>query len=95
MAVQVKVAEMLVSEAALAVEQQDQGWELYSRAASIHLSELATKLTTDGIQVLGGNGYMKDYGQEKRFRDAKHIQAFLGLAPMRKLALVSAIVKGS
>ncbi|MEN6472517.1 MAG: acyl-CoA dehydrogenase family protein [Syntrophaceae bacterium] len=93
MAVQVKVAEMVVSEAALAVEQQGQGWELYSRAASIHLSELATKLTTDGIQVLGGNGYMKDYGQEKRFRDAKHVQAFLGLAPMRKLALVSAIVK--
>jgi alkylation response protein AidB-like acyl-CoA dehydrogenase len=95
MAVQVKVAEMVVSEAALAVEQQDQGWELYSRAASIHLSELATKLTTDGIQVLGGNGYMKDYGQEKRFRDAKHIQAFLGLAPMRKLGVVSAIIKES
>jgi len=95
MAAQVKVAEMVVSEAALAVEQQDPGWELYSRAASIHLSELATKLTTDGIQVLGGNGYMKDYGQEKRFRDAKHVQAFLGLAPMRKLGLVSAIVKGS
>jgi hypothetical protein len=37
---------------------------------------------------------MKDYGQEKRFRDAKHVQAFLGLAPMRKLGLVSAIVKG-
>jgi len=95
MAVQVKIAEMVVSEAAQAVEQQDPGWELYSRAASIHLSELATKLTTDGIQILGGNGYMKDYGQEKRFRDAKHVQAFLGLAPMRKLGLVSAIVKGS
>jgi alkylation response protein AidB-like acyl-CoA dehydrogenase len=94
MAVQVKIAEMVVSEAALAVEQQDPQWELYSRAASIHLSELACKLTTDGIQVLGGNGYMKDYGQEKRFRDAKHVQAFLGLAPMRKLGLVSAIVKG-
>lgn len=95
MAVQVKIAEMVVSEAAQAVEQQDPGWELYSRAASIHLSELATKLTTDGIQVLGGNGYMKDYGQEKRFRDAKHVQAFLGLAPMRKLGVVNAIVKGS
>jgi alkylation response protein AidB-like acyl-CoA dehydrogenase len=94
MVVQVKIAEMVVSEAALAVEEQEPQWNISTRAAALHLSELACKLTTDGIQVLGGNGYMKDYGQEKRFRDAKHVQALLGLAPMRKLGLVSAIVKG-
>jgi alkylation response protein AidB-like acyl-CoA dehydrogenase len=94
MAVQVKIAEMVVSEAALAVENQEKQWNLYTKAAAIHLSELACKLTTDGIQCLGGNGYMKDYGQEKRFRDAKHVQAFLGLAPMKKLALIKSIVNG-
>jgi alkylation response protein AidB-like acyl-CoA dehydrogenase len=88
MAVQVKIAEMVVSEAAMAVENQEHQWNLYTRAAALHLSELACKLTTDGIQCLGGNGYMKDYGQEKRFRDAKHIQALLGLAPMRKLSMI-------
>jgi alkylation response protein AidB-like acyl-CoA dehydrogenase len=88
MAVQVKIAEMVVSEAAQAAENQEKQWNLYTRAAALHLSELACKLTTDGIQCLGGNGYMKDYGQEKRFRDAKHVQAFLGLAPMRKLSLI-------
>jgi len=94
MAVQVKIAEMVVSEAAMAVENQEHQWNLYTRAAALHLSELACKLTTDGIQCLGGNGYMKDYGQEKRFRDAKHVQAFLGLAPMKKLALIKSIVNG-
>jgi alkylation response protein AidB-like acyl-CoA dehydrogenase len=93
MVVQVKIAEMVVSEAAMAVENQEHQWNLYARAAALHLSELACKLTTDGIQVLGGNGYMKDYGQEKRFRDAKHVQAFLGLAPMRKLSLIKDMVK--
>jgi len=88
MAVQVKIAEMVVSEAAIAVENKEIQWNLYARAAAIHLSELACKLTTDGIQCLGGNGYMKDYGQEKRFRDAKHVQALLGLAPMRKLSMI-------
>lgn len=88
MAVQVKIAEMVVSEAAMAVENQENQWNLYTRAAALHLSELACKLTTDGIQCLGGNGYMKDYGQEKRFRDAKHVQAFLGLAPMKKLSII-------
>ncbi len=94
MAVQVKIAEMVLSEAAMAVENQEPQWNLYTRAASVHLSELACKLTTDGIQCLGGNGYMKDYGQEKRFRDAKHVQAFLGLAPMRKLGMIKSIVNG-
>ena len=94
MAVQVKIAEMVVSEAAMAVENQEHQWNLYTRAAALHLSELACKLTTDGIQCLGGNGYMKDYGQEKRFRDAKHVQAFLGLAPMKKLGLVKSIING-
>ena len=93
MAVQVKIAEMVVSEAAMAVENQEHQWNLYTRAAAVHLSELACKLTTDGIQCLGGNGYMKDYGQEKRFRDAKHVQAFLGLAPMRKLSMIKDMLK--
>ncbi len=93
MVVQVRIADMVVAGAALAAEQQDPQWEISARAAALHLSELACKLTTDGIQVLGGNGYMKDYGQEKRFRDAKHIQALLGLYPLRKLGLVSSIVK--
>ncbi len=94
MAVKVKIAEMIVTEAALAVEQDVPQWKLYTQAAALHLSELACKLTTDGIQVLGGNGYMKDYGQEKRFRDAKQVQALLGLTPMRKLNLVGAVVNG-
>ena len=94
MAVQVKIAEMAVSGAALAIEQMEPGWAISARAAALHLSELACKLTTDGIQILGGNGYMKDYGQEKRFRDAKQVQSFLGMAPMRKLGLVTSILKG-
>lgn len=88
MAVHVKIAEMVVSEAAQAAENREQHWNLCTRAAALHLSEIACKLTTDGIQCLGGNGYMKDYGQEKRFRDAKHVQAFLGLAPLRKLSMI-------
>ena len=94
MAVQAGIADMVVSGAAMAVDQQDPQWGLSARAAALHLSELACKLTTDGIQILGGNGYMKDYGQEKRFRDAKQVQALLGLFPLRKLGLVSAMAKG-
>ena len=40
-----------------------------------HMAEL---VCLDAIQVLGGYGYMKDYGLEKRLRDCKTMQALLG-----------------
>jgi alkylation response protein AidB-like acyl-CoA dehydrogenase len=94
MAIQVKIAEMTLAQAASAVDLMGQGWRLCSRAAALHLGDLACTLTTDGIQALGGNGYMKDYGQEKRYRDAKQAQSLLGIVPMRKLAFVSELLKG-
>jgi butyryl-CoA dehydrogenase len=36
----------------------------------IYSSEISVNATLDAIQMLGGYGYMRDYGIEKRFRDA-------------------------
>jgi len=88
MALKIKNSEMVVSRASEAVDDKENGWQSYSRAAAISVQEATCDLTTWGIQVLGGVGYMKDFGQEKRFRDAKHLQALLGLAPMRKLKFI-------
>ena len=60
-------------------------------AAALHIHELACEVVTDGIQVLGGNGYMKDYGQEKRYRDARQVQALLGIAPLKKIGIIREI----
>ena len=94
MAVKGKVADMLVDQASRSVDCGEAGWQLASRATALHVQEMAADVTTDGIQLLGGNGYMKDYGQEKRFRDAKQIQALMGLTPMRKLKYIKHIVDG-
>ena len=92
MATKVKIADMALVTACQAVEAKSTDWDLCSRAAAIHIQSLACDLTTDGIQLLGGYGYMKDYGQEKRFRDAKHIQALLGLTPMKKIRYIKRII---
>lgn len=42
------------------------------------VTKAATQGTTDGVQILGGYGYMHEYGQEKRMRDAKQLQSLLG-----------------
>ncbi|HQI02849.1 MAG TPA: acyl-CoA dehydrogenase family protein [Deltaproteobacteria bacterium] len=91
MAVQVEVAGMAVSEACCAIENKVSNGKTLARAAALFVQDAACLLTTDGIQVLGGYGYMKDYGQEKRFRDAKQLQALLGLSPLRKLRFMDQI----
>jgi alkylation response protein AidB-like acyl-CoA dehydrogenase len=94
MAVKVKAADMVVSDACRAAEDNMPGWELGARVAALFAGEASVELTTDGIQVLGGNGYMEDYGQEKRFRDAGQIRSLLGLTPMRELYLMGKVLEG-
>ncbi len=88
MAIKTQVADMLISQACQAAKNEEKGWKIRAQAASLHIQDAAASLVSDGIQALGGVGYMKDFGQEKRFRDAGQINAFLGLAPMKKLSLV-------
>ena len=63
-----------------------------SRTELLSIQELVTaavsRSTGDGVQALGGNGYMHDYGQEKRMRDAKQLQAVFGASATRRLRII-------
>jgi len=92
------VIEALVAQSALAsacsdLENDIAGWEKTARATAIHIGEMACRTTVDGVQLLGGNGYMKDYGQEKRMRDANQAQCLLGMIQIRKMDLIDMIIK--
>ncbi len=91
-AINAKTSEMLLSRACEAVDQKQPKWELAASAAATQACAAACDATTDGIQVLGGVGYMKDHGQEKRFRDAKQVQALMGIAPMKKIKYINAMM---
>ncbi len=58
-------------------------------AAGIFVTDAVTRAATDGVQCLGGYGYIADYGQEKRMRDAKQIQALFGPSPVKRLEFFS------
>jgi len=47
-----------------------------SRAAKVFACEHAVKCATDGVQIHGGYGYMRDYGMEVLMRDAKYLQVY-------------------
>ena len=42
------------------------------------VGEMAVESATNGVQILGGSGYMDDFGQAKRMRDAKQAQGIFG-----------------
>ncbi|MFH2066118.1 MAG: acyl-CoA dehydrogenase family protein [Pseudomonadota bacterium] len=92
MAIDIRNAEMIISRACQAMDRNEPGWEACSKSAAIHIQKAACSLTTDGIQAMGGVGYMKDFGQEKRFRDAKHLQALFGITPQKKLKYLKSIL---
>lgn len=93
MAIEALVGQSSLASACSELENGTNGWEKTARAVAIHLSEMACRATVDGVQLLGGNGYMKDYGQEKRMRDAGQVQCLLGMSPVRKMDLIDRIIK--
>jgi alkylation response protein AidB-like acyl-CoA dehydrogenase len=86
--VKADVAVMCVRQSCLELEHKGSGYESRVSAAAMHIAELACDATSDGIQILGGYGYMKDYGQEKRYRDARMVQALHGTVPFKKLDII-------
>ena len=91
LSIKADVAVMCVCQSCRELEQKQSGYESRVCAAALHVSALACEATVDGVQILGGYGYMKDYGQEKRYRDARMVQALLGSVPMKKLAMIRRI----
>jgi len=91
MAIRSKAADMCVAETCQGIEAKIHDWGIYSISTALIVHEMACEVVTDGVQILGGYGYMKDFGQEKRYRDARQVQALLGSAPIKKLALIDEI----
>ncbi|UCH20734.1 MAG: acyl-CoA dehydrogenase family protein [Deltaproteobacteria bacterium] len=61
--------------------------------AKFTASDLAMKVTTDAVQVMGGYGYMKDYPVERMMRDAKLIQIYTGTNQIMRLVTAREIFK--
>ncbi len=62
-------------------------------AAGLTVMEHAGHVTSDGVQILGGYGYMEEYSQEKRFRDAQHLQALFGISYLKKIHFIKTCYK--
>ena len=76
MATQVEAARSLVYKAASWIDEKHEDIGKLSAIAKCFASQVAMKVTTDAVQILGGYGYMKDYPLERMMRDAKVTQVY-------------------
>lgn len=72
-----EAADSLVQRAA-AMDLNARGLIRYCAMARLAGLSLAAEAVTDSLQVLGGYGYMEDYGMEKRLRDVTTLKCMAG-----------------
>lgn len=67
----------------------DQGMPVNKEAsmAKRYAADMAMKVTTDAVQILGGVGYMRDYPVEKWMRDAKIMQIYEGTSQIQQVVI--------
>lgn len=78
MATNLEAARALVYAAARHIDAHSKKISKASAMSKVFATDMAMKVTTDAVQVLGGYGYMKEYPVEKMMRDAKILQIYEG-----------------
>ena len=78
MAIEVEAARALVYSVARTIDNTKSSFTKESAMAKVFASDVAMRVTTNAVQILGGVGYMRDYPVEKMMRDAKIMQIYEG-----------------
>jgi alkylation response protein AidB-like acyl-CoA dehydrogenase len=100
MATQIEAARALVFRAAVLLnettaETAGKSLDVESRLSAMakcFASDVAMKVTTDAVQVLGGYGYLKDFPVERMMRDAKITQIFEGTNQIQRLVIARSLL---
>ena len=78
MAMQLEAARTLVYQAAAKADRDDPDLTFFAAASKCFASDMAMRVTTDAVQLLGGYGYIKDFPLERMMRDSKITQIYEG-----------------
>ncbi|MBS4039439.1 MAG: acyl-CoA dehydrogenase [Flavobacterium sp.] len=82
----IMAARMLVFKAAV---EKDEGKDISisGAMAKLYASEVAMEVTTEAVQVHGGNGYVAEYHVERMMRDAKITQIYEGTSEIQRIVI--------
>jgi alkylation response protein AidB-like acyl-CoA dehydrogenase len=80
-----------------AARRRDRGRPFHRQAsiAKLVATDMAMRVTTDAVQVLGGYGYTRDFPAERYLREAKVPQIFEGTNQIQRMVIARALQKGT
>jgi alkylation response protein AidB-like acyl-CoA dehydrogenase len=99
MAMKLEAARQLTYHAAALSERVMEGGKapeltFVSSACKTMASDVAMSVTTDAVQLLGGNGYTSDFPVERMMRDAKITQIYEGTNQIQRMVMARQLLKG-
>jgi butyryl-CoA dehydrogenase len=89
----VAAARALTYQAASMIDSGHPGLSKTASMAKMLASDTAMHVTTEAVQVLGGNGYLRDFPAERMMRDAKVLQIYEGANEIQKLVIARQMAK--
>ncbi|MGC1512150.1 MAG: acyl-CoA dehydrogenase family protein [Acidimicrobiales bacterium] len=94
MAMRLEAARGLVHRACATIDEGDPRGDLSSLGAmaKCFASDVAMDVTTNAVQLLGGNGYTKDFPVERMMRDAKITQIYEGTNQIQRVVIAKKLL---
>jgi alkylation response protein AidB-like acyl-CoA dehydrogenase len=93
MATELDAAELLTLRAAW-LEDKGKPYEKAAAMAKMYASDITMRASIEGVQILGGYGYSKEYPMERHMRDAKICQIYEGTNEIQRLVIANNLMKG-
>ena len=89
---EIEQAKYMVYKAALD-KSEGRPYTIPAAKAKLVCTNAAMHVTTEAVQMLGGNGYMREYHVERMMRDAKITQIYEGTNEIQKLVISGALFR--
>jgi alkylation response protein AidB-like acyl-CoA dehydrogenase len=93
MATELDAAELLTLKAAW-LEDHHLPHEKAAAMAKMFASDAAMKASIEGVQILGGYGYCREYPMERHMRDAKITQIYEGTNEIMRIVIANNLIRG-
>ena len=90
LATELEASKLLVEKAAISFDNGEKDIRL-AAMAKMKASDVAMRITTDAVQILGGVGYTKEYPVERFMRDAKVLQIVEGTNQIQKVVIARSL----
>jgi alkylation response protein AidB-like acyl-CoA dehydrogenase len=92
MQTKLEAARLLTHKAAWTKDQGLRHVEIGARA-KLYASTVANEVAYEAVQILGGQGYMKDHPVERHYRDARVTEIYEGTSEIQRLVISEGIIR--